>query len=168
MHAGESLWDLYGLITGLERKFGSDPAMLKAMAKARNDLRVIGELILVPSPSDAEVVHRIPKFERTEAKQLPTVDRPIVPPRATKGMSAEGQAAKDLCTEILDDMDNMPDGSEEFAESVELKVKSMQESIEQRGSATPKMLLALENMRHGQLKWLNRSGFRGSEPVAGV
>lgn len=156
MHAGESLWDLYGLITGLERKYGSDPAMLKALAKARNDLQVIGELILVPPPSDAEVAQRIPKFERTEVRQPPTVDRPIVPPRTVKGMTAEGQAAKDLCTEILDDMNDMPEEAEDFAESVKLKVESMLESIEKYGSATSKMLTALENMRHGQLKWLHK------------
>jgi hypothetical protein len=156
MHAGESLWDLYGLITGLERKYGSDSAMLKALAKARNDLKVIGELILVPPPSDAEVAQRIPKFERAEVKQPATVDRPIVPPRGTKSMTAEGQAAKDLCTEILNDMDEMPEEAEDFAESVKLKVGSMLESIEKYGSATPKMLMALENMRHGQLKWLHR------------
>jgi len=156
MHAGESLWDLYGLITGLERKYGSDPTMLKALAKARNDLKIIGELILVPPPSDAEVAQRIPKFERTEVRQPPTVDRPIVSSRTVKGMTAEGQAAKDLCTEILDDMNDMPEEAEDFAESVKLKVESMLESIEKYGSATSKMLTALENMRHGQLKWLHK------------
>jgi len=157
MHAGESLWDLYGLITGLERRYGSDPGMLNALAKARNDLKVIGELILVPPPSDAEVAQRITKFERAVVKQLPTVDKPIVPPRSVRGMTGDGQNAKDLCTVILDDMDDMPEEAEDFAESVKLKVGSMLESIERHGSATPKMLTALENMRHGQLKWLHRT-----------
>jgi hypothetical protein len=154
LHAGESLWDLYGLITGLERRFGTDPSVLTALAKARNDLKTIGDCISVCAPSDVEVAPRIPKFERISPNSLPhsspyQSSRPRV-------MTAEGTEAHDLCTSILDDMEDMPDEADEFAESVSSKVKSMQESIEKYSSATPKMLLALQNMRAAQLKWLHR------------
>ena len=156
MHAGESLWNLHGLITGLERRFGTDPSVLKALAGARNDLKVIGDLIQVPPPSDAEVGPRVPQFERAEVKPAAPASAANSPSQRANGMTAEGQAAKDLCNDILNDMDDMPENGEDFAESVKLKVGSMLESIEKRGSATPKMLTALENMRYGQLKWLHR------------
>ena len=164
MHAGESLWNLHGLITGLERRFGTDPSVLKALAGARNDLKVIGDLIQVPPPSDAEVGPRVPVFDpkpdpsfpRGSTGPAPRGPRGSTGPMCPQGMTAEGQAAKDLCNDILNDMDDMPEEGEDFAESVKLKVGSMLESVEKRGSATPKMLSALENMRHGQLKWLHR------------
>ena len=164
MHAGESLWNLSGLVTGLERRFGADASVLKALAGARNDLKVIGDLIQVPSPSDTEVASRIPVFEpkldtscsRSSTGSVRGPRSSAGPPDGPRSMTAEGQAAKDLCTDILNDMDDMPEEGEDFAESVKLKVGSMMESIEKYGSATSKMVSALENMRHGQLKWLHR------------
>lgn len=155
MHAGESLWNLYALVTGLERRFGTEPSVLKALAGARNDLKTISDFISVPPPSDAELGPRVPQFERP--KEAASAPPPSSSPSQPSGkLTPEGSEGLAICDSILEDISEMPDRAMDFAESIMGKVSSMKESIEKYGNATPKMINALQNMRHAQLKWMNR------------
>jgi hypothetical protein len=67
----------------------------------------------------------------------------------------EPNDALELCSEILGLLDDLPDRAEDFAASVEEKVQSMQEWIEEHGDCTANMGTALENMHAGVLRWLD-------------
>jgi len=153
MHAGESLWNLYALVTCLERRHGTDPALLKALAGARNDLKVIGDLIQVPPPTDEELGPRIPRLEKPVGAHT---EKSVTSQKRNGSFTANGTRALELGRDILIDMEDMPDKAAEFVESVTAKVKSMLEHVEKYGNASDKMVTALENMRYGQLRWLNR------------
>lgn len=67
--------------------------------------------------------------------------------------------AKQLCDEILDMIENevsekAKDTAQDFFESVEEKVKNMQEWIEKNNHVTPKMVDSLKGMRSGVQKWI--------------
>jgi len=162
VHAGEALWNLYGLVTALERSMGTNVDALKALSGARNDLKTISDFISVPVPSDAELAPRVPKitFAAPAARQESAGEaRPMTSPDTRPKVSAAERSeqmaeALSLCDAILDTADEVPEAGEEWMESVAAKVKSMKESIEQHNGCTPRMLTALQNMRHGQEKWL--------------
>jgi len=98
---------------------------------------------------------RVPKFERTT--EVASAPPPSGPPSKPSGkLTPEGEEGLTLCDTILNDISEMPDKAMDFAESIMNKVSSMKESIEKYGNATPKMIAALQNMRHGQLKWMDR------------
>ena len=50
MNAGDALWYLYAELTMLERRCSADPLMLELIAKMRENVNVVGELIKVPPP----------------------------------------------------------------------------------------------------------------------
>ena len=62
--------------------------------------------------------------------------------------------ALELCEEIEELLDELPDRAEEFATSVGEKVADMREWIEDNEHVTPKQLDALENMKAGCENWL--------------
>ena len=59
-----------------------------------------------------------------------------------------------LCSDILGDIDLVPEEGEDFASSVEEKVTSMREWIEDAQRVTEPMSDALQNMRRGLDNWL--------------
>ena len=69
-------------------------------------------------------------------------------------MEKDYKAALGLCTEILDLLPELPERAESFSASVEEKVLSMKERIEETKTVSPKMLSALENMKAGAEKWM--------------
>jgi hypothetical protein len=60
----------------------------------------------------------------------------------------------ELCDEILELVDDLPEKAEEFADSVRNLVLSMRGSIEQWGRATVGQKTALENVKRGVENWL--------------
>ena len=50
MNAGDALWYLYAELTMLERRCSADSLMLELIAKMRENVNVVGELIKVPPP----------------------------------------------------------------------------------------------------------------------
>lgn len=61
--------------------------------------------------------------------------------------------ALDLCREILDEIDDLPEAAEDFAASVSEKTLSIQEWIEDNEKATDNQMRALRNMLKGIRKW---------------
>lgn len=86
-----------------------------------------------------------------EQQQRQTARRTTIttPPEPT----ADADEAMELCDEILDLIDELPDRAQDFAESVGEKVRSIRETVEQRGMATDGQLTALENMKAGVERW---------------
>jgi hypothetical protein len=72
-------------------------------------------------------------------------------------MALEMEDGLDLCDEILELIEELPDAASDFGESIKDKVESMREWIEENETVTPKMYTALENMKAGCAKWLERS-----------
>jgi len=62
--------------------------------------------------------------------------------------------AIDLCKQILDEVDALPEAAEDFASSVSDKALSIQEWIEENDYVTPKQLSALKNMLTGIHRWM--------------
>ena len=157
MHAGDALWDLYGLVTALERSAGSNAEMLKLLAGARNNLKVIGDFISVPAPNEVELAPRVPKITPAYVSSPPPSSVGSESPKSRVVLPHDDvQRALDLCDAIIRDVDEMPEEAEDFAESILDKAKSMRDNIQKHDSVTEKMLSALENMRHGQERWLSQ------------
>ena len=73
-----------------------------------------------------------------------------------KRLTKEGtdwEAAIELCKELTAELADLPERAEDFAASVEEKVLSIQEWIEENKHVTPKQLEALNNMQFGVRKW---------------
>jgi len=70
-----------------------------------------------------------------------------------KATENEIKSAVDLCKEILTELDGLPEQAEIFQASIEERVLSMQEWIEENSHVTPKQVSALENMMRGVKKW---------------
>jgi Fe-S-cluster formation regulator IscX/YfhJ len=62
--------------------------------------------------------------------------------------------AVELCTEIVAELADLPERAENFVESVEEKVLSIQDWIEDNKHVTDKQIEALKNMHLGVQKWL--------------
>jgi len=58
------------------------------------------------------------------------------------------------CSEVLDDLEDIPDAGYDFAESVEEKVRGMQAFAEDSHRVTSRMETALQNIRGGVERWL--------------
>jgi len=64
--------------------------------------------------------------------------------------------ALEIADEILDMIDNdLPEEAEEFAESVEEKVRDIRNWIEDHRHVTERQVEALENMKRGCEKWMD-------------
>ena len=63
------------------------------------------------------------------------------------------EEALDLCDEIVEGCGVIPDEGEDFAESVREKTESMREWIASKRVVTPKMEMALVNMKRGVDNW---------------
>jgi len=69
---------------------------------------------------------------------------------------ADWESALEIADEILDMIDNeLPEKAEEFAGSVEEKVRDIRAWIEDRRHVTEAQYEALENMKRGCEKWLD-------------
>jgi len=62
--------------------------------------------------------------------------------------------AKEVFFEIQDLVDQVPEGGEEFADSVMKKSLDIMSTVESMEGATENQLRALENMRNGLEKWV--------------
>lgn len=67
---------------------------------------------------------------------------------------SDWEGALELCKELIAELADLPERAEDFVESVEEKVLSIQEWIEENEHVTPKQLEALRNMRTGVHRWL--------------
>jgi hypothetical protein len=76
-------------------------------------------------------------------------------PRAKKE-GIDWEAAVELCKELTAELADLPERAENFAASVEEKVLSIQEWIEENKHVTTKQLEALQNMQSGVSRWLRR------------
>jgi len=65
----------------------------------------------------------------------------------------EGECIQ-LCRDILDSIDDVPDAGADFAAGVEETTEGIMATIEERGRATENQLKALRNMKAGLDKWL--------------
>jgi hypothetical protein len=65
-------------------------------------------------------------------------------------------AAIEFCDELLEDARTLPERAEDFATSIVEKVEDMKEWIEMNWRVTEGIANALENMRAGVDRWLNR------------
>lgn len=63
--------------------------------------------------------------------------------------------AVELCGEILDMCDELPERADDFREGVEERVRDMCAWIEDNRRVTEKQTNALENIKRGVEKWLN-------------
>lgn len=61
----------------------------------------------------------------------------------------------DQCENVLQDIDDIPERGEDFAESVREKVEGMMYSAKDRQSVTDNMADALENIADGVSRWLS-------------
>lgn len=157
MHAGEALWNLYMVMTALERRSGSDPAMMRLAGLGQESCRVLSAHISVPPPTAQQLELRLNQL-------LPPAPPPSNPAPSRipstqpdgGGRSSETQQALDNVQFILDHKDDVPERSAEFADSIASKAESMRESILKYNNATPKMAEALQNMRAGLERVLDR------------
>lgn len=153
MHAGAAIWNLHALITYLERN--ADPGtqkLLKEFGHDSVDALVTFLKYRFPAPDQLSVILSLME---ESAQAYRTASQPQSQPQSQpKSLNADATKAVEHCDYIIDKVPDLPDGAEEFANSVNDKATSMKQSILQRGSVTPKMLAALENMRAGVDKWL--------------
>ena len=63
-------------------------------------------------------------------------------------------SALQICDELLEDLQDLPEAAEEFAESVHEKVRDVQEWIEARDFVTHGQEFLLRRLRRGVDKWL--------------
>jgi len=61
--------------------------------------------------------------------------------------------AVELCEEIYEMIDDLPERAEEFGDSVKAKTLDIHKTIEDREVVTPMQMQALQNMRAGLEKW---------------
>jgi hypothetical protein len=109
---------------------------------------VIAEHLKVPLPDAASLEARV------NAISAPLNPRSEAPKAAV--VSDEAKEAITLADSMLEDIETLPPEASEFAESVGDKVRSMKEWMEKSGRTTDKMVTALQNMRGGLDKWLER------------
>ena len=64
------------------------------------------------------------------------------------------EEALELCEEIQDLLEELPDRAEDFGQSIGEKVSDMTQWIEENERVTPRQVNALENMRSGCEKWI--------------
>jgi len=70
------------------------------------------------------------------------------------GASEEVKEALALCDRILGRIEDLPERAFEFGASVEERVTSMRQWIDEKKHITPKMQASLENTYAGMKKWL--------------
>jgi hypothetical protein len=160
VHAGEALWNLHVLIVYLKGRASKDPGLQAVLEHWGSQSCVtLSDFLKVPLPQPEQSVAILAALEALRASYPAPSRSPEARPPAARspGGSAPAVAmALDHCSYILAHIEDLPDEAFEFASSVEEKARSMQESITQRQSVSPKMLSALENMHHGVDKWLNQ------------
>lgn len=154
MHAGEALWNLYTILAALERRHGSDPDMMRLAGLGQDSCRVLSEHIHVPAPPAQQLELRLAQLVPAPAHPAPTRIPSTQPDGG--GRSAATQQALDDIQYILDHKDDVPERSAEFADSIAEKAESMRESILKYNNATPRMSEALQNMRSGLERILDR------------
>lgn len=66
------------------------------------------------------------------------------------------EGAIEFCEELIEDARSLPERAEDFAASVIEKTESISEWIDANSVVTEKMAEALENMRRGVDRWLDR------------
>lgn len=59
-----------------------------------------------------------------------------------------------LASSIIEDCDEIPEAGEDFAASVQEKVGSIMETIEELDRVSPNQIRALVNMQSGVARWL--------------
>jgi hypothetical protein len=64
------------------------------------------------------------------------------------------EEADQLCDEILEMIDEIPERGENFGASVMAKVEDIQKTIKETERVTSGQLTALENMKEGVQKWI--------------
>lgn len=64
--------------------------------------------------------------------------------------------ALDICKEISNMVEQLPEQAEDFGQSVESKMLSIRDWIEKNDHATDKQVNALENMHAGLKKWVDK------------
>ena len=65
------------------------------------------------------------------------------------------EEAIEIAHDVLDLIDDLPIGAEEFADSVRNKTVDILTFIEEREQVSPSQLAALQNMRSGVMRWLD-------------
>lgn len=161
MHAGEALWNLYTILTAIERRYGNDPDMVRLAGLGQESCRVISQQIQVPPPPSQQLEIRLCQLLPARVTPTPT---PLVPPPARLpssqsdggGRSEATQKALDNCQFILDNKDDVAEHAADFADSIATKAESMRESILKYNSVTPRMAEALQNMRDSLQRVLDR------------
>ncbi len=63
------------------------------------------------------------------------------------------EVALELCEDILDSLDDLPERAEDFVESVREKTENIRDWIEEHEDVTDKQMDALENMKGGVERW---------------
>ncbi len=154
MHAGEALWNLYTILAALERRHGSDPDMMRLAGLGQASCRVLSDQIQVPAPPAQQLEIRLAQLLPAPANPAPT----RIPSTQSDGggRSADTQQALTDIQFILDHKDDVPEHAAEFADSIAGKAESMRESILKYNNATPRMKEALQNMRAGLERALDR------------
>jgi len=67
------------------------------------------------------------------------------------------EGALNICENILEMLEELPEAAMGFAVSVEEKTKNMRDWIENKEYVTDKQYTALENMKSGCEKWMYRN-----------
>lgn len=86
----------------------------------------------------------------------PTSGAPAAPPARARGQGEDWQRAIADIDAALSDIDDIPEAGQDFASSVQEKLEGMRRWIEDNGKVTEKMLLAIDNMHSGILRWTER------------
>lgn len=156
MHAGEALWNLYALVTFMERNCSSDPSMLKVTALGAESCKTLAEFINVKAPDDAMLQRLVDQLQRMHVESKPKQESRTPVTRTLGGVqSAPVTSALEMCESILRDLDDLPEAADEFKEGIDDKVSGMREWIKEKNHVTDKMGAALENMRRAVDKWLS-------------
>lgn len=97
-----------------------------------------------------------PKAAEPEAKHSQTPETNAVASDLQIDSETGNDEVDDLLAEMHELAEQVPDVGQGFAESVLETIKGISDTVRETGIATDKQIVALENMRDGLRKWVDR------------
>lgn len=159
MHAGDAIWNLAALVELAKRRIGplGDSPAFQVCQESLNELSNYSKVQLPDAAALDSIVRQMEAtLQPAQPRTTPTVPVPN---------SGIGKEVADMCTEILDMFEDMPDAAADFIDGVEPKVKSVRDFVAQRGYASEKQRDMIANILAGCKKW--RGGADGGGRFGG-
>lgn len=133
------------------------------LANRRFDVAVLNNRVLLASAHDGNEIpwESLASGQGQWSNASPFGPAPTAPPRKTLNpkpdeLNEAADEALEICDEIDSLMDDVPSRAEDFALSVADKVADIRATVVERKHATAGQIAALENMRDGLARWVNR------------